>query len=68
MLRADCCFMMLPLSPTMGMRMSRRSARWLYVCTGKTEAVNDLGSALGVFVVVTSCTDQQRFTDMTRSR
>ena len=34
--------------------------------TGKTETVKDLGRALGVFVVVTNCTDQQRYTDMAR--
>ena len=34
--------------------------------TGKTETVKDLGRALGVFVVVTNCTDQQRYTDMAK--
>ena len=34
--------------------------------TGKTETVKDLGRSIGVFVVVTNCTDQQRFTDMAR--
>jgi len=28
--------------------------------------VKDLGRALGVFVVVTNCTDQQRYTDLAR--
>jgi dynein heavy chain, axonemal len=32
----------------------------------QTETVKDLGRAVGVFVVVTNCTDQQRFTDMAR--
>ena len=34
--------------------------------TGKTETTKDLGRALGVFVVVTNCTDQQRYTDMAK--
>jgi dynein heavy chain len=34
--------------------------------TGKTETVKDLGRTLGIFVVVTNCTDQQRYTDMAK--
>jgi len=34
--------------------------------TGKTETVKDLGRSIGVFVVVTNCTDQQRYTDMAK--
>ena len=34
--------------------------------TGKTETVKDLGRALGIYVVVTNCTDQQRYTDVAK--
>ena len=34
--------------------------------TGKTETVKDLGRTLGIYVVVTNCTDQQRYTDMAK--
>ncbi|TMW55127.1 hypothetical protein Poli38472_013889 [Pythium oligandrum] len=34
--------------------------------TGKTETVKDLGRSLGVFVIVTNCTDQQRYSDMAK--
>ena len=34
--------------------------------TGKTETVKDLGRTLGQFVVITNCTDQQRYTDLAK--
>ncbi|KAL4479549.1 hypothetical protein ABPG72_018535, partial [Tetrahymena utriculariae] len=34
--------------------------------TGKTETVKDLGRTLGVFVIVTNCSDQHRYRDMAK--
>jgi dynein heavy chain, axonemal len=34
--------------------------------TGKTETVKDLGRALGLYVVVTNCTDNHSYTDMAK--
>lgn len=34
--------------------------------TGKTETVKDLGRTLGQFVVITNCTDQQRYSDLAK--
>ena len=34
--------------------------------TGKTETVKDMGRTLGIFVVVTNCTPEQKYTDMAK--
>ena len=57
----DRCF--IALSQAMGMCLAERPTG--PAGTGKTETVKD-GRALGVFVVVTSYADQQRFTDLAR--
>ena len=34
--------------------------------TGKTETVKDLGATLGIFVIVTNCTDNHSYKDMAK--
>jgi dynein heavy chain len=34
--------------------------------TGKTETVKDLGCTLGIFVVVTNCSDEHKYRDMAK--
>jgi dynein heavy chain, axonemal len=58
----DRCFIAMSQAMGMGLGTSHNGPTG----TGKTETVKDLGRAVGVFVVVTNCTDQQRYSDMAR--